>query len=253
MASSASAELINVNGQLVPKELAGVQVNGQYQKYRLIFVTAGGTAATNTDPGFYDTFVRTEANRAGSVFQGQNSLYNWQAVVSVGSGTSSDSITRRASTVLSGGGLGGLGIYNLGGVSLGTGTTIVNSGDVAAAVEYHQFMASAGNAAVWTGSDSFGNPALGPAGFWLGAPELGAVGQSNSDTGAWLGSLDTNNTPVSVKKSFNIGGGTITIGLPVYGVSGELVAIPEPSTIALWSVCASVVGLVAWRKRRKSS
>lgn len=251
MASPASAALVNINGQLVPSELVGTNAT-----YRLIFVTAGATAAVDTNKGFYDTFVQNEANRPGSVFQGKNSLYNWEAVITVGGPSS---VTSTAANVLTGNSLGGLGVYNLGGVSLGTGTDIVNNGDVLAPVSYHQFMSSAGDSAVWTGSTKNGTGAYtggtGSSAAWLGSPTYGAIGLSSAADSGWIAIQQNNGVAVTLQKQFGgiSGFPLVSIGLPVYGISGELTAVPEPSTIALWSICAGAIGLVAWRKRRKSS
>lgn len=242
VANSASAAVIN--GQFVPDSLVG-----SFQKYRLIFVTAGGTAATDPTKAFYDNFVQAEANRPGSVFQGMNHLYKWEAVVTVGQGT----VTNTAASVLTGNSLGGLGIYNLAGASLGTGNDIVNNGDVNAAVGYHQFMSFAGDSAVWTGSNKYGQGATNNQALWLGTPYNGAIGLSSSDASGWLAVESGPGAAAFLAKTFGGYGGVplSKIGLPVYGISGELTAVPEPSTIALWSVCAGAVGLVAWRKRRK--
>ena len=103
-AQAASAAMIN--GQFVPDGLVAGSA------YRLIFVTAGATEGDETTKAFYDDFVKAEANLS-PLFAGKDSLYNWQAVVTVGGATATVP-TDLASDVLAG----SAPIYNLGSVKV---------------------------------------------------------------------------------------------------------------------------------------
>jgi hypothetical protein len=223
-AQIASAAVID--GQFVPDSLVGSGA-----KYRLIFVTAGSTASTNTTKAFYDNFVETEANLSPLL----NSFdYDWEAVVTVGGATPVDTakivLDRYASAL----------VYNTGGVKVADDSTDLKSGALDSPVWFDQYAGYAGSKLVWTGDLDVRLSPYPTDGSWLGTPPDGTsmVGLSYTNDGTWLKAFPM---PQSIS-------GT-PVGLAVYGISKELTAIPEPATAVLWSLCAGVAGLVYWRKR----
>jgi hypothetical protein len=231
-AQAASAAMID--GQFVPDGLVG-DVGAEY---RLIFVTAGATRGDQTTKTFYDTFVQTEADMS-PLFAGKNSLYNWQAVVTVGDPWATLP-TYLARDVLAG----SAPIYNLGGVKVRDNGDPPIDGALLEPVWYDQHAEDAGFTWVWTGEAP--TPTGGPivwARTWLGAGDGNSyIGKSWSKDG-WISAFESDHV---------VGG--VTFGAAVYGISDVLtVPVPEPSTLVLWSLFTGVAGLVFWRKRRQSN
>jgi hypothetical protein len=230
MVSSASAAVIN--GQFVPDALVGTMV-----KYRLVFVTSGSIDADSLNLATYQTFVNNQV--ANTMLAG--AIYNWKPVVST-----YDGLSTAASAI----GTSSVDIYNTAGIVVANGSSDMLDGSLDAPIQYDQNGTSVGVGFVWTGSTPSGNKDMGGSDLSLGS-ELNGVansttlGVANQSTSQWIKAFALPNSITA-----NAGFGNVA---RIYGISGELTAVPEPSTIALWSVCASVVGLVAWRKRRKSS
>jgi hypothetical protein len=233
------ADAAVINGQFVPDSL----VNTPGAKYRLIFVTSGSINGLSNQVSTYNNFINQQV--AGTMLDtGFN--YGWQAVMSTASG---DQIAKNVMT-------GPDAIYNM------TGQQVANSGSAMLAanpnasvslinaINFDQNGTSVGEGYVWTGSLSDGNPANG--GVAGGDLRVGSYSTGTSPGTTMLGASSATNenwlkfAQVNQQSGFNF-------VARVYAVSGVLTAVPEPSTIALWSICAGAVGLVAWRKRRKSS
>ncbi len=235
------ADAAVINGQFVPDSIVGQKDgNGNYIKYRLIFVTSGSTNGFSDQAAIYDGFINQQV--AGTMLDtGFN--YGWQAVMSTASGD------RIAKNIISGGDP----IYNTAGLKVANSGSAMLAANPAAtvsllnAIGYDQNGTTASEGYVWTGSSSTGDPAITGADLRVGskasgsAPGTTRLGASNATDETWLSFAQVPQ---------NIG---IPFVARVYAVSGVLTAVPEPSTIALWSICAGAVGLVAWRKRRKSS
>jgi hypothetical protein len=233
------ADAAVINGQFVPDSL----VNTPGAKYRLIFVTSGSINGLSNQVSTYNNFINQQV--AGTPLDtGFN--YGWQAVMSTASG---DRIAKNVMT-------GPDAIYNM------AGQQVANSGNAMLAanpnasislinaINFDQNGTSVGEGYVWTGSLSDGNPANG--GVAGGDLRVGSYSTGTSPGTTMLGASSATNenwlkfAQVNQQSGFNF-------VARVYAVSGVLTAVPEPSTIALWSICAGAVGLVAWRKRRKSS
>jgi len=231
-AQGARADLIN--GQFVPHELVGT-----YQTYRLIFVTAGTSLGTPTDKTSYDTFVQEEAEKS-ELFAGKSDLYQWQALVTVRNGGTPVCNVRDILTGIT------TPFYNLG---LGGQKVAVDGPDMydaadalLAAPNYNQHAQDAGQTLVWTGGLT--QPPSGttpvPSTGWLGDGPTAWVGNS------WM----TNSDWAKAAEESKINQDGSGRGLAIYAISGELVAVPEPSTVVLWSLFSGIAGLACWRKRR---
>jgi hypothetical protein len=240
-AQAASAAMIN--GQFVPDGLVG-NVGAEY---RLIFVTAGATRGDQITKTFYDTFVQGEADLS-PLFAGKNSLYKWQAVVTVGDSLpTTGAPTYLASDVLAG----SEPIYNLSSAEVDS--KVRNNGDapidgaLLSPVKYDQYAGDAGFTWVWTGVAPTPAPEdpIQWAQTWLGAGDGDSyIGKSWLNTKSWISALEFDHVDAGGEKS----------GAAVYGISGVLtVPVPEPSTLVLWSLFTGVAGLVFWRKRRQSN
>lgn len=243
VAGSAGAAVIN--GQFVPDSIVGQKDgNGNYIKYRLIFVTAGETDADSPNVGIYQTFVNNQV--AGSMLAG--AVYDWKPVVSTYGGWTATQSVGSSETA----------IYNTGGFKVADGKTDLLDGTLDVAVQYNQFGASVGDARVWSGSYASGNSHMGGNGlplynFTLGSergapplPDNTVFGYANQMNSTWLDSRSSMpNGPI-----VNGQGGIDWNTARIYGISGELSAIPEPASLVMWSVAAGVAGLAVWRKRR---
>lgn len=240
-ASSASAAVIN--GQYVPDSIVGQKDgSGNFIKYRLIFVTSGEIDADSPNVGYYQSFLNAQV--AGSMLAG--AVYNWQPVVSTYGGYSATQSVGSSEVV----------IYNTGGFKVADGRTDLLDGSLDAAVQYTQFGVSVGgNAKVWTGSYASGLPHMGggpiaPSGYnlTLGSDFSGSnsvYGLAGATNGTWLEFGSMSNAPVAAGN-----GSLIWSTARIYGISGELSAIPEPASLVLWSLVAGVVGVAGWRQRR---
>jgi hypothetical protein len=239
-AQAASAAM--VKGQFVPDGLVG-NVGAEY---RLIFVTAGATRGDQITKTFYDTFVQGEADLS-PLFAGKNSLYNWQAVVTVGTSVP----LCDARTVLAG----TAPVYNLQSKVVGENGTDMLDGSLDNSVQYDQYTNDAGFTTVWTGGLAPDSPYPSPS-YWLGTPPAGPFGGTPSSylgMAWWTGSdavPDWKWLQGFPYKQFIAT--NVPFGAAVYGISDVLtVPVPEPSTLVLWSLFTGVAGLVFWRKRRQ--
>jgi hypothetical protein len=236
------ADAAVINGQFVPDSL----VNTPGAKYRIIFVTSGSINGLSNQVSTYNNFINQQV--AGTMLDtGFN--YGWQAVMSTASG---DQIAKNVMT-------GPDAIYNMAGQQVAnSGSAMLaanHSGSVLLlnAIGYDQNGTSASEGYVWTGSMNDGSPAYNIAGITADL-RVGSYSSGTSPGTTMLGaSASVNEKWLRLTQV----GQDIVPGIPfvarVYAVSDVLTAVPEPSTIALWSICAGAVGLVAWRKRRKSS
>jgi hypothetical protein len=240
-AQAASAAMIN--GQFVPDGLVG-NVGAEY---RLIFVTAGATRGDQITKTFYDTFVQGEADLS-PLFAGKNSLYKWQAVVTVGTSVP----LYDARTVLAG----TAPVYNLQSDVVGENGTDMLDGSLDHSVQYDQYTNDAGLTEVWTGGLAPPGPLYPSTSYWLGTPGAEPPpGETSPVSRSYLGLAFASDASWLVgfpAQQFITPG--VPFGAAVYGISGVLtVPVPEPSTLVLWSLFTGVAGLVFWRKRRQSN
>jgi hypothetical protein len=235
-AQAARAEMIN--GQYVPHSLVG-HVGTQY---RLVVVTSGSIKADANDPTVYDNFLAGQM--VGTMLGDYD--YGWKAVVSTEGGA------RFAKDIVSDAHYGVdssmpyAGVYNTAGINVAT------SGDamlapnlpMLSAVLYDQHGTSVYDGYAWTGSFANGEPALSiPPGTLGNSTKNAMLGATGANDGTWL-ALGT-----------IYHGGPIPFVARIYGMSEvlEVPAVPEPSTVVLWSLFTGAAGLVFWRKRRRSN
>jgi hypothetical protein len=180
--------------------------------YQLVFVTRGEvTAFTHASASAANSMVQAQANQNPDL-----PLTTWKAVASFGGNASLNAPV-----------FDGVPIYNLAGQLVATGSAFYSSSHLAS-IAYDQYGAYA-YADPWTGMNPDGSPRDPVSAI---APAV-TFGYSASLTGAWAyGSTTYNNME---QKSF-------------YGLSGQLEAVPEPSTYAL-----ALAGLLCggWQMRRR--
>lgn len=251
VAGSAGAAVIN--GQFVPDSLVGKKdANGDYVKYRLIFVTSATRDGSSSDISVYNGFLQTQV--AGTMLDDSTGIYDWQAVMSTfgpsGKVTAAGQV--HASSVTTGE---YWGIWNTAGQ---VGQRVANNENallsaatipLANPVTYDQngnmLSPGASDLRVWTGSNADGSPIAQPGvpnltlGSSYGQSELGIA---NAVDGTWLKFAPGSNGAAA----------TASVFAHVYGISGELSAIPEPASLVMWSIAAGAAGVALWQKRRGS-
>jgi hypothetical protein len=251
VAGSAGAAVIN--GQFVPDTLVGKKdANGDYVKYRLIFVTSATRDGASSDISAYNGFLNTQV--AGTMLDDSTGIYNWQAVMSTfgPNGKVSAASQVRSSSVTTGE---YWGIWNTAGQ---VGQWVANNESallsaamvpLTNAITYDQngnmLSPGASDLRVWTGSNADGSPIA-----QTGVPNLtvgstygqSELGIANAVDGTWL----------KLAPDSNGAAATASVYAHVYGISGELSAIPEPASLVMWSIAAGVAGIAVWRKRRGS-
>lgn len=208
-------------GLIVP---SGIQPG---QQYRLVFVTSGKTTATSSDISYYNNFVTTQAG----LVSGLNAT-TWNAIASTLTVAARDNTGTNPTDPnhVS------VPIYLLNGTLVATGNSDLWDGSLASPIS----ISDAGQTfigGVWTGSDAAGlqfNQGLGglPTDRRIG---FGLAGATNS---LWISAS------------------TLTQGnlLRLYGISGVITAVPEPSSLLMVGLVG--IGTCGWslsRLRRKTN
>jgi hypothetical protein len=205
-------------------------------KYRLVFVTDGNYRALSKHISDYNTFVTDQANEANSVVKGLG--ITWRALAS----TESESAKKNTFTD---NGL-GVPIYTLSGIRVADNYSTVYDqvndvfglwgGTLRSPINVTQSLNSIqSGVVVSTGTEPDGSSALN---HWLGVdpiyPYKGQVriGYANKTDSQWISHIDQNTDEY---RRF-------------YALSGELTAVPEPSTLGLGFALA--LAGAAWSIRR---
>jgi hypothetical protein len=198
-------------------------------QFRIVFLTQGVTQATNSNIGYYNTFVNNDAsNQAGG--NGSNVVYNrtaltWTAIAS----------TYEASAISNIGSF-GVPVYLASGTLVTPSDTLSGlwSGSLQAPI--NEFLTSPYFFAtsVWTGTLPNGSSA---GSFTLGSNSgFGSTpGMSNKSDQNWV---ETGATPSSFSNN-------------MYGISQVLTAVPEPSTSAMVLAGIALCGYMMWRQRKR--
>ena len=223
---------------------AGVQ-------YRLIFVTSGGIKGRVSQSGpsnisGYNTFATDQANLQSELV---NLGTTWTALVSYTNPSNADGGTAVTNTSTSAGT--GLPIYNLNGeLVASTYTQLWSQSSTALTnpVRYTQAGTATGSAVVWTGGSFTGGRGIGrglgnPDGGYqnVGVPTSTLSVSNGGQNGAWFSGLIQGVDPNTIQTS----------QLPIYVMSGTLVAVPEPSSMALAGLGAIGAGIGAIRRRSR--
>lgn len=190
--------------------------------YRLIFVTDGTTTASSSNITTYNNFVAAEAASITAL----NELgTTWTAIGSTATVDARDNTgTNPIST--------GVPIYRLDGVLIANNNADFWDSSIAATVSISPTMATIGTN-VWTGTDGLGVE-------YTAQP--GALGIASTAVAGWSNRTNTNWVRGPQPTASTI--------LPLYGISGVLTAVPEPSTYAILMglLAAATVGI---RSRRR--
>ena len=239
--------------------------------FRLVVVTAGGTAGVSTSISAYDAFVNTQG-LSGITYNGA-SLNNWQAIAGTPSSNPATDSSRYSSQA------NGIRVFNLNGVLVSTTT---NGSAFWQTTGFNQHVAAInwtingiGNLAqvgtfqnVWTGFDADGSPAsrrdYSAGGFQVGTVTA-ALGQAVSYNDYDFG----NNQQVPSTLYPNVGyagfGGSSTwLGgggnqplanvYSMYAMSDVITvaAVPEPSTYAMALAGLACGGYSLFRRRKRA-
>ncbi len=192
-------------------------------QYRLAFVTRGLTTPSSPDIATYNSFVSAEANAIPELAALGT---NWSAIAST---DGIDAEVNTATNVRP-----GVPIYLL------DGTKLVNNYDdlwnlgLQEPLHVVQDGTPSTTGGVWTGTNIDGTKLANPAALGDAHPVLG---NSNSASGFWISWLQLGTGPAAQ--------------LPLYGISGTLQVVPEPSTGLLAVLACGMIWL--GRKRFKPS
>jgi PEP-CTERM motif len=216
---------------VAPRATSGVPITvptslSPGNQYRLVFVTSTRRTATSSDIAQYNSFVTAAANSVPELVALETT---WKAIASTAPVDARDNTGTNPNVSV------GVPIFNLADELLASDNADLWDGTLNASVSYNETGARAPPAeGVWTGTLSTGE-GWGATNNELGG-STGAVGLAHETSAAWIVVLGGAST------SHNL--------LPLYAMSGILVVVPEPSSIALASF--GFMGLVAfgWRRVR---
>ncbi len=199
-------------------------------QFRIVFLTVATTQATNTDIGYYNTFVNNDAiNQAGGI--GNNVVYGSTALTWTAIASTNDIAA-----------ISNVGSFDVP-VYLGSGTLITPS-DTASGLwsgsllsPINEFLTDPFffDTAVWTGTLPDGSNA---GSFTLGSGSgFGSLpGLSNKSNSEWVA---TGATPSTFSNN-------------MYGISQVLTAVPEPSTYAMALAGLACGGYSLFRRRKRA-
>jgi len=185
--------------------------------YQLAFVTRDIRDATSPDIADYNTFVRDQAELTGAFTKGWG--IEWNAIASTATVNASDNAPATAP------------VYLLDSTLISDAARPLYGGTLWSPFDTDQFRNSASSLA-WTGSDSAGQSSPG---ISLGDTDV-TFGSPNVVHEGWLA---VGNRPSSTEYAF-------------YALSEELTVVPEPSTLAMFSLFGMIGGFIAWRKRKRT-
>ena len=179
-------------------------------RYRLVFTTAGLTDATSRDINYYNNFVNAQARVRGSVVQNLN--VGWSAIVSVRGINARDNTSTRPSQF-------GVPIYLVdGSTKIADNYPDLWDGTIDGTISRDQFLRRT-SGSTWTGTDQNG---LRYVGFdnadWSLGSRPAITGGPNSTGDDWI-------QQALVGHIEGVGS--------IYAISGTLIAIPEPTALAL--------------------
>ena len=191
-------------------------------QYRLAFVTSTSTMATSTNIEDYNVFVTDAANSDPTL---ASLGTTWTAIGS----TSTESATTNTNTDPSST---GFPIYNLAGQLLATSNTDFWDGTLANPILYdeHGDTVQPGYSEVWTGTGTTGIPTGPDDPFGSVTP---AWGDASSASTNWIYAGQGQYVSVSDHT--------------MYGISGVLTVVPEPSALVLAAIGG--LALLTWRRR----
>jgi hypothetical protein len=200
--------------------LASLPAGTQYQ---IVFVTDDTTTATDSNIGDYNSFVQADVPAALTSFLAGygGPPASWNAI---GSTASVNANSNAPSTGL---------VFNTDGQEVASPTASLYSGSLLSPIMYGPSAISEAGEGVWTGSTT--------AGLVVTARGLGAsggfteIGDSSESGGGWVA---------------NAFASTDT-ALPMYALSTEITAVPEPATFTLFGSALLLLGGFRCQQRRR--
>jgi hypothetical protein len=184
-------------------------------QYRLAFVTDTVTTAESTDITDYNTFVTNDATNNSSL-----PATTWRAIASTSSGPISFGVISNAIGVDAASNItcgatcdSSVPIFLVDGTQVAISADAMFSGTIVHSIDKDESGNSLDFSYVWTGSYPDGTPA---AESELGTriPQFGITGSDESTM-------------------FTVGQFPSTVALPLYAISGEISAVPEPASFSL--------------------
>ena len=243
---------------------AGSKLVAIDDEIRVVFVSSASVVATpGVSHAFYDGIIQTAVS-AGALTGGLGSnSSDWKALVStqedVSWNSSSGGFWQIDDTPVSdfiNQGSTDLPVFNTNGDLVAIVATDMLAG-LRTGIKYDASIddqAPGGAVGVWTGTADDGSPSLAPMmeerSFVLGnSDDSRGTGPwaTMGDGGSTANWLDANTTLTSTNVAFS---GEDPVPRLIYGMSGEITVVPEPSTILMWLGFSGIAGLIYWRKRR---
>jgi hypothetical protein len=188
--------------------------------FRFVFATDGGTTATSANITDYDNFVNMQAG--GATYGG--ATISWQAIGSTSTVNAIDHIGQTNDAV-----------YLADGTKVTTTTTSTGlwSGTLLHSINEDLSGQPPGSTSIWTGTAGSGTATANPLGSQSNPVTFGITGQTTS---LWV------NTGTSSQPSFS---------LPLYAISSDLTAVPEPSSWLTLGIGLGVTTLIGWSRHRR--
>jgi PEP-CTERM motif len=191
------------------------------QKYRLAFVSSGSTQALSTSIADYNAFVSAQALANPEL----NTITTWTAIGSTFTSDARDNTGTNPNNAV------GVPIYRLDGIRIANDNADLWDGQLLANLSITQFGTSS-NQLAWTGSL--------PGGIGFPTSELGqsfiSIGDSVGAGTGWISNGFANPAVISAS---------------MYAISGELTAVPEPSSTILVGI--GTCGWLLVRRRLKKN
>ena len=193
------------------------------ESFQFIFVTDGTTLSTSSDIADYNTFVNNQAG--GATYNG--TIIQWSAIGSTLTVSATANIGTNPDPV-----------YLVSGVEVAKSTTTSSGGLWSGTLNNpinEDITGKAIASVVWTGTTPDGLPNDGAhlAGRVVFA--LSTIGDTTTSSSRWV----------------DQGADTNTVGHPLYGISGVLTVVPEPSSLWMSGIALSAGLAYGWSRHRR--
>ena len=208
-------------------------------QYRLAFVTTTPSLSYSSDIDDYNDLVTTVANSVSELVALGTT---WKVI------GSTDAVDARDNTGTNPFSSPGVPIYNTAGELVALSNSDLWDGSIVHAIDFYESAGTSGNTVVWTGTRADGTASEGfdvlrPSGA-LGSTSLNPIiaptvftmtGSAGSINSSWIHSaLNSHDQP-----------------LDLYGMSGILTVVPEPSALVLACLAGAGLAVSSLRRRRQ--